>query len=143
MKKFLSFVALISLAVLGGCNFTNGVGLIGHGIGLHSTGYSAFYNCGSARTGSAATEYHGLETRIVNPTNVPARVSGGLLGVVEIPPGGWVRDCVVTSGRSQAVQYTAISTLPDQHGRYGNDSWSARTGSEYGNIDRWTWVIRF
>ncbi len=144
MKKFLSLTAALApVVVLGGCNLAtgaNGVGALSHGIGL-STGYSAYYNCARARTGAAATEYHGLETRIVNTSSVPVRVSGGLIDVV-IPPGEWARDCVVTQGRSQAVQYVAVGTKPNRDGRYASDSWTAQTGWEYGSINRTVWHIR-
>lgn len=144
MKKILSLAAALTfVVVLGGCNLAtgaNGVGILSHGIGL-STGYSAYYHCGQARTGAAATEYHGVETRIVNASNVPMRVSGGLINVV-VPPGEWVSDCVVTQGRSQAVQYTAVGTKPNRDGRYTSDSWKAETGWEYGSINRSVWHIR-
>ncbi len=141
MKKFLLLPAALALLALGGCITPNGTA--GPGFGLAAPSDSAYYHCGQTGIGSASTWYHGLETRITNGSNVPVRVSGGLLNAVEIPPGGWVRDCVVTRGRSQAVQYVAVTVRPDRNGRYGTDSRSGQTGFEYGNINRTEWQIRF
>lgn len=137
--RILSIVALA--LTLGGC--LNGGLTLGQGISFGSGGYSAYYLCRQNRLGSSATEYHGLETRITNASSVPIRVSGGLLGGIEIPPGQSVTDCVVTAGRSQAVVYTAIATRPGRDGRYATDYRTLSTGFEYGSINRDSWSIRF
>ena len=140
-QKIFPCVGAVALTLaLGGCKLAT-VGLVGPG-GVYGTGQSAYYHCRKNVVGSAATEFHALETQIVNTWPVPARVTGGLLGTVEIPPGGWIRDCVDTAGRFQAVQYIAVGTKPNQDGRYASDSWTAQTGWENGNINRTVWHIR-